>query len=241
MQREIDKLLSQVDRTRLPKHVAIIMDGNGRWAKKRHLPRLLGHRAGTKAVRPIVEAAGDLGIQALTLYTFSTENWVRPRSEISGLMTLLKQTLRREVDRLDEKNVRLQTIGDIAGLAPDIQEELKKSCDRLAKNTGLTLVLALNYGGRWDILQACNAALAEGHTRVTEELLSSHLQTASLPEPDFLIRTSGEFRVSNFLLWQIAYAEICITPVLWPDFGPKEFYKAILEYQARERRFGGVG
>lgn len=240
MSAEAERLLKQIDRTRIPAHVAIIMDGNGRWAKKRHFPRLLGHRAGAKTVRTIVETAGQLGIQVLTLYAFSTENWSRPKSEVNGLMHLLKATLKKEVTHLNKNNVRLGTIGNIAQLPEDVQEELRIGKEKLHQNTGLKLVLALNYGGRQDIIQACNAILAKGITSVTEQYLTSHLYTGDLPDPDLLIRTSGEFRISNFLLWQIAYAELHITPVLWPDFGPKEFYKAILDYQSRERRFGAL-
>jgi undecaprenyl diphosphate synthase len=240
MSHDSDKLLKQIDRTRVPQHVAIIMDGNGRWAARKHLPRLWGHRAGTKSVHDIVEAAGIAGVQVLTLYAFSTENWVRPRHEIDGLMRLLKGTLRREEAHLNDNNVRLETIGDISRLPSEVQEQISKTRHFLSNNTGLRLVLALNYGGRQDIVQACNAMLEEGYKNVTEEIFSSHLQTAGLPDPDLLIRTSGEFRVSNFLLWQIAYAEIHITPVLWPDFRRQHFYQALVDFQSRERRFGAV-
>ena len=235
-----DQLIQKIDKTRLPRHVAIIMDGNGRWAKKRGLPRLWGHRVGTKSVREIVETAGELGIQVLTLYAFSTENWVRPKTEISGLMRLLKGTLKREELQLDKNNVRLETIGDIKKLPPDAQEQLRKTRQVLSKNTGLTLILALNYGGRQDIVEAANKALSEGHKSITEQMISSNLSTAPYPEPDLLIRTSGELRVSNFLLWQIAYAELHVTPVLWPDFRKQHFYQAILDFQSRHRRYGGV-
>jgi undecaprenyl diphosphate synthase len=237
---EAEKLLKQIDRTRLPAHVAIIMDGNGRWAKRRHLPRLLGHQAGAKTVRRIVETAGQLGIQVLTLYAFSTENWSRPKSEVDGLMRLLKVTLRKEVSHLNKNNVRLGAIGNIAQLPEDVQEELRRGKEALSHNTGLKLILALNYGGRQDILQACNAILAKGVTSVTEQYFTSHLYTGELPEPDLLVRTSGENRISNFLLWQIAYAELHITPVLWPDFGREDFYRAVLDFQSRERRFGAL-
>ncbi len=216
------------------------MDGNGRWARKRKLPRLWGHRAGAKAVREIVEIAGKLGVQVLTLYAFSTENWLRPKMEISGLMTLLKHTLQTEEANLNRNNVRLETIGDLSRLPDDVQAEIQRVRLALQRNTGLCLVLALNYGGRQDIIQACNRIFAEKPSLVTEELMSSHLATAGFPDPDLFIRTSGESRVSNFLLWQIAYTEIHITPVLWPDFRAAEFYTAILDYQTRERRFGAV-
>ncbi len=232
--------MDKIDKTRLPQHVAIIMDGNGRWAKKRSLPRLWGHRMGTKSVRDIVEAAGQLGIKVLTLYAFSTENWARPKTEVSGLMRLLKGTLKREEAHLDKNNVRLETIGDIKKLPSEVQEQLTKTRQFLSKNTGLILVLALNYGGRQDIVEAANKAVASGQKVLSEKTISAFLSTAAFPEPDLLIRTSGELRVSNFLLWQIAYAELHVTPVLWPDFRRDHFYQAILDFQSRDRRFGGV-
>ena len=234
------ELIKKIDKSRLPAHVAIIMDGNGRWAKKRHLPRVWGHRTGSKSVREIVEVAGELGVQALTLYAFSTENWSRPRPEIAGLMRLLKNTLRSEEPNLKKNNVRLETIGDIARLPAEIQEQIAKTKRALSDNTGLRLVLALNYGGRQDIIQACNKLISQKQLVVTEDMISANLYTAELPDPDLLIRTSGENRVSNFLLWQIAYAEIYITPVLWPDFRRQHFYEAIIDYQKRDRRFGAV-
>lgn len=235
-----EELLKKIDTTQMPAHVAIIMDGNGRWAKKRKLPRLWGHRNGAKSVREIVEVAGQLGIKILTLYAFSTENWTRPKNEVDGLMRLLKKTLRSEESHLNKNNVRLETIGDISRLATDVQDQIQKTKNALKTNTGLRLVLALNYGGRQDIIQACNRLLSEGHSNITEPLLSSNLQTASMSDPDLLIRTSGEYRVSNFLLWQIAYSEIYITPTHWPDFRRQHFYQAILDYQSRDRRFGGL-
>ncbi len=235
-----NELLKKIDKSRLPVHVAVIMDGNGRWAKKRRLPRLWGHRTGAKSVHEIVEVAGELGVQVLTLYAFSTENWSRPRPEISGLMRLLKGTLRSEEPNLNKNNVRFETIGDITKLPADVQDQIAKTKKHLSLNTGLRLVLALNYGGRQDIVQACNKLIAQKQLAITEEMLSRELFTAGMPDPDLLIRTSGENRISNFLLWQIAYAELYITPVLWPDFRRQHFYEAVLEYQARERRFGGV-
>lgn len=226
--------------TRPPQHVAIIMDGNGRWAKKRGLPRLLGHREGAKSVREIVKVAGELGIRFLTLYAFSTENWNRPKLEIKGLMALLKSTLQKEQPNLHKNNVRLDVIGDISSLPIDVREQLDKTISVLSQNTGLTLVLALNYGGRQDIIQACNTLIKEGRNSLTEELISSRLYTKSFPDPDLVIRTSGEFRVSNFLLWQIAYAEFFITPVLWPEFRRPQFLEALKAYQLRERRFGAL-
>jgi undecaprenyl diphosphate synthase len=235
-----ESLLSQIDKTRLPRHIAVIMDGNGRWAKKRGLPRLLGHKAGTESVREAVKVCGELGVEALTLYAFSTENWSRPMDEVKGLMTLLIHTLRREVQDLDKSNVRLRTSGRVDKLPKDVQKELQKSIDALAGNTGLILNLALNYGGRQDIVDAANALLRAGKKEVTEEDLSAHLSTAGLPDPDLLIRTSGEMRISNFLLWQCAYAEFHITPILWPDFRRPQIYEAVLDYQSRHRRFGGL-
>lgn len=230
----------RIDPAKLPQHVAIIMDGNGRWAKKRYLPRLLGHRQGAKSVREIVEVAGQLGIKILTLYAFSTENWSRSKPEIEGLMRLLKRTLRAEEAHLKKNKVRLETIGDISQLPSDVQKELARVMKALSGGTGLRLVLALNYGGRQEIVRACNAVIAQGHKKASEALIQEQLYTATMPDPDLLIRTSGEFRVSNFLLWQIAYAEVYITPCLWPDFRKKQFLEALIDYQSRERRFGGV-
>ncbi|MBV9080473.1 MAG: isoprenyl transferase [Elusimicrobia bacterium] len=240
MSHSADDLRNKIDPDRLPVHVAIIMDGNGRWAKKRHLPRLFGHRQGAKSVREIVETAGQVGVKVLTLYAFSTENWLRPKTEISGLMRLLKSTLRSELPNLNRNNVRLETIGGIDALPDDVRDELEKTRLALAANTGLRLVLALNYGGRQDIVQACNAAMGDGRHDLDEKTLANYLQTREIPDPDLLIRTSGEYRVSNFLLWQIAYAEIHITPVLWPDLRSQHFYEAVLDFQKRDRRFGAV-
>ena len=240
MLKETDNILKKIEKSRIPVHVAIIMDGNGRWARRRHLPRIMGHRAGTKSVRDVVEAAGEIGIQVLTLFAFSTENWSRPKREIDGLMRILKNTLQQEEPNLNKRHVRLETIGDLSRLPEDVQHQLHETNRRLAKNTGLRLVLALNYGGRQDIVQACNAILSGGHSRINEKLLTDHLYTSKFPEPDLVIRTSGEQRLSNFLLWQIAYSELHITPVLWPDFRRHHFFQAILEFQNRERRYGGV-
>ena len=233
-----------LDPARLPRHVAIIMDGNGRWAQGRGLPRVAGHKAGVDAVRTIVRAAGELGIEALTLYAFSTENWLRPKAEVDELMRLLCWALRSEVLELAKSNVRLRTIGRTDALAPDVQDELRRSCDLLKDNTGLTLTLALNYGGRAEIADAVNRVLeARGpgsQARVTEEQIDQQLYTAGLPDPDLVIRTSGEMRLSNFLLWQVAYAELYVTPVFWPDFGRDALIEAIRSFQGRGRRFGGV-
>ncbi len=229
-----------IDRVKLPKHIAIIMDGNGRWAKKRGLPRIMGHRAGAAAVRSTVKAASELGIEALTLYAFSTENWLRPQTETRALMELLRLTLRREVIELDKNNVRLRAIGRLRKLPPSVQEELRRCMDMTQSNSGLTLNLALNYGGRQDIVDAVNALMKQGKKSADEEDISKNLTTAGLSDPDLLIRTSGEYRLSNFLLWQIAYAELYVTPVLWPDFKRTHLQEAILDYQKRERRFGGL-
>ncbi|MEW6510775.1 MAG: isoprenyl transferase [Bacteroidota bacterium] len=230
----------------IPRHIAIIMDGNGRWAKKRGMPRIAGHSEGVESVRDTVEACGQLGIQYLTLYAFSTENWKRPQEEVSLLMRLLLKALKDETDRLHTNNVRIQAIGDIAALPQEVQNELLEDIQKTKDNTGLTLSLALSYSGRWDIARAITLLgreIREGRLRedhVTEELVSSYISTAGMPDPDLLIRTSGEFRISNFLLWQLAYTEIFITPKFWPSFRRDELYAAIHDYQRRERRFGMV-
>ncbi|MDD5657155.1 MAG: polyprenyl diphosphate synthase [Elusimicrobia bacterium] len=229
-----------LDRARLPRHVAVIMDGNGRWARAHRLPRLAGHKAGAEAVRAIVSACSELGIPNLTLYSFSTENWRRPAAEVSGLMGLLAFALRREVLELDKHNVRLGAVGRLDGLPQKVRAQLRRSIDKLSGNTGLRLTLALNYGARQELVDAVNALLARGRAGVTEADISAELYTAGLPDPDLVIRTSGEMRLSNFLLWQSAYAELYVTPVLWPDFGREELARALLEYQRRERRFGGA-
>jgi undecaprenyl diphosphate synthase len=230
----------------IPAHIAIIMDGNGRWAKKRNFPRIAGHREGVETVRDIVEACGQLGIKYLTLYTFSTENWKRPKDEVSLLMRLLMKSLRNETDKLREKNVRVRTIGDIASLPQKVQDELHDATEKTKYNTGLQLILALSYSGRWDIACALRHIAHEvmNHklktNEITEELISQNLSTKEIPDPDLLIRTSGEFRISNFLLWQLAYSEFYISDVYWPEFRRKDFYNAIRSYQERERRFGMV-
>lgn len=230
----------------LPRHVAIIMDGNGRWARKRGLPRVAGHRAGIKAVREVVKGCGNLGIEFLTLYTFSVENWNRPVREVNALMRFLRETLRNEVDDLDRNNVRLMTIGRIEDLPPSVRREIERAQRILDDNTGLTLVLALSYGGRVEIVEAMRkiARMVKQGKLSPEEIdldtVSQNLYTDGMPDPDLLIRTSGEMRISNFLLWQIAYSELWITDVLWPDFRRKHLYEAIMAYQGRERRFGRV-
>jgi undecaprenyl diphosphate synthase len=242
----ISQLRKQIDSSKLPRHVAIIMDGNGRWAKQRGRPRIEGHRAGIKSVRAVVEASAELGISALTLYAFSSENWRRPVLEIKALMMLLVEYLKRELQELNENNIRLKTIGCIEALPPEVQEQLNLTIEQTRNNTGLILNLALNYGGQHEILDAVKKilyAIQEHKISVdalTPEIFTTYLSTADLPELDLMIRTSGEMRISNFLLWQIAYAELYITPVLWPDFRKQHFYEAIIEYQHRSRRFGKI-
>lgn len=223
-----------------PRHVAIIMDGNGRWAKERLLPRLAGHNAGAKAVEHTIQAAQKAGVEFLTLYAFSTENWIRPQEEIDGLMKLLEQTLERYTKDAAKHNVRLWVSGERSPLPPRILEQIDKAVSSTAANTGLTLNLALNYGARQEIAHAVNALLAEGKTAVTPQDISAKLYQPTLPDPELIIRTSGEERLSNFLLWQAAYSEFYFTPVLWPDFTEQEFNKALAAYAKRTRRFGGV-
>jgi undecaprenyl diphosphate synthase len=238
--------LSLEAKAQLPQHVAIIMDGNGRWAKQRHLPRIEGHRQGAESARTIIRAAGDLGIKYLTLYAFSAENWNRPKDEVDALMKYLIHYLKAETPDLNKNNVRLDAIGQIYRLPENVQEQLKKSIATLAKNNGLTLVLALSYGGRNEIVEAVRGIAGKVRrgqlepADITEQTVSQHLWTRHLPDPDLLIRTSGEMRVSNFLLWQISYAEFVITPTLWPDFRKPQLYSALEEYAKRHRRFGGV-
>lgn len=231
---------------KLPQHIAIIMDGNGRWAQKRGLPRLAGHKAGTRATRLIVEAAANLGVKYLTLYTFSKENWRRPKSEVNGLMVLFKETLADELDDLVKNNVKLLVIGDVDSMSAETAAVFKKAVAKTKDNTGLNLVVALNYSSRADILKAIKSLVSEvKEGKITVEDINEltfkeRLSTAFLPEPDLIIRTSGELRLSNFLLWEAAYSEIWVTPTLWPDFRPKELMQAIRDYQARERRFGAL-
>jgi undecaprenyl diphosphate synthase len=240
------RLLAEIDLERLPQHIAVIMDGNGRWAKKRRLPRIAGHRAGIKAVRQSVEACARLGVPYLTLYAFSVENWKRPESEVKTLMDLLCEYLRKEVDELNRQNIRLGVIGRIQELSARVQREIAKALRETSANTGMLLTFALNYGARTELTDAIRA-LAERVKRdgdgfvIDEASVSAHLYTRDMPDPDLLIRSSGEMRISNFLLWQIAYAEIWVTETLWPDFTQLDVFRAILEYQGRERRYGGLG
>jgi undecaprenyl diphosphate synthase len=235
-------LARQVNVEQLPAHIAIIMDGNGRWAAQRHLPRVEGHRAGITAVREVVESSARLGIDVLTLYAFSVENWKRPLAEVSTLMTLLKRYLRLELGTLIDNNIRFTVIGRQDDLAADIQEELAEAVGRTAGNSGMRFNIALNYGGRAEIVDAARRVLQSGISpdALDEGRFSEFLYTAGQPDPDLLIRTSGEMRVSNFLLWQIAYAEIWVTDTLWPDFRVRHLLDAILAYQKRERRYGGI-
>ena len=239
-------LVKAIDFDRLPRHVAIIMDGNGRWAKLRHKRRVEGHRAGIASVRDVVETSARLGLQVLTLYAFSIENWKRPKAEVSTLMALLKRYLRMELNTLLRNNIRFQVIGRMDDLPRDVQDELRRGMENTRGCTGLLFNIALNYGGRAEITDAVRRlvadVLANGRdpTGIDEETLSSYLYTAGQPDPDLLIRTSGEMRVSNFLLWQIAYAEIWVTDVLWPDFRRRHLLHAVADYQKRERRYGGI-
>jgi undecaprenyl diphosphate synthase len=239
------ELLSQIDPGRLPRHLAVIMDGNGRWAKRRHLPRIAGHRAGIKAVRQVVEACARLGVPYLTLYAFSAEYWKRPHTEVRLLMGLLRQYLKKEIGELNEHRIRLGVIGRIQELPAPVQEDLNEALEKTRHNNGLRLTLALNYGARAELVDAVRELLVtaggNGSDTINEATLSAHLYTRDLPDPDLLIRTSGELRVSNFLLWQIAYAELWITETLWPDFEKKDLFQAIVDFQKRERRYGGLG
>ena len=241
-----EALLSAVAWDRLPRHIAIIMDGNGRWAAQRGQPRIAGHRAGVEAVRAAVDTGARLGIGALTLFAFSTENWKRPRFEVDALMRMLRRYLRIELDEIDRQNIRFQTIGRIGALADNVRKEIQRATERTARNKGMVLTVALNYGGRAEIVDATRAAirrlLDEGSRpdEITEERIASELYTRNLPELDLLVRTSGELRISNFLLWQSAYAEIYVTETLWPDFRRLHLLEAVVDYQRRDRRFGGL-
>ncbi|MBC5994765.1 isoprenyl transferase [Pontibacter cellulosilyticus] len=237
-------LKEKVDLNNLPKHIAVIMDGNGRWAKKRGGLRIFGHQSAITAVRETVEAAAELGVEYLTLYAFSTENWKRPATEVSALMQLLVSTIRKETATLNKNNIRLQTIGNTDSLPASCQRELMEAMELTKQNSRMTLVLALSYSGRWDITQAVQRLASEvgqGNIRpedINEAAVSNYLSTAGIPDPELLIRTSGEQRISNFLLWQMAYTELYITELLWPDFRKEHLYEAIVSYQRRERRFG---
>jgi undecaprenyl diphosphate synthase len=238
--------LHHIDRSALPAHIAIIMDGNGRWARKRGLPRVAGHRAGIHAVREVVEGCAELGIPVLTLYAFSVENWKRPRAEVSTLMQLLKEYLNKELENIHKNDIRFRTIGRTDELDVTVRAELEKGIEKTRNNTGMIFNVALNYGGRAEIVDAVNRILRNGGKEaaanggISENEFSKYLYTAGQPDPDLLIRTSGELRISNFLLWQIAYAEIWVTETLWPDFQKRHLYEAIIAFQKRERRYGGL-
>lgn len=233
-----------IDFNNLPKHIAVIMDGNGRWAKKKGARRIFGHRNAVQAVRDVTEASGELGIKYLTLYAFSTENWSRPKEEVEGLMELLVNTLKQEIGTLMENQVKLKTIGDTTHLPANCQKNLEWAINETKNNSGLTLILALSYSGRWEILEAVRQIASEVRdgkidiSSINEATFGNYLKTSGIPDPELLIRTSGELRISNFLLWQIAYTELYITPTLWPDFRKEHLYEAIWSYQQRERRFG---
>jgi len=239
-------LLASIAWDRLPRHVAIIMDGNGRWAAQRGQPRIAGHRAGVEAVRAAVDTGARLGLGALTLYAFSTENWKRPRYEIDALMRMLRRYLRLELDEIDRQKIKFQTIGRTGALVDNVRREIARATERTENNTGMVLTVALNYGGRAEIIDACRAAvrrlLDEGSPpdEITEERIAKELYTQNLPDLDLLVRTSGELRISNFLLWQAAYSEIYVTETLWPDFRRVHLLEAIVDYQRRDRRFGGL-
>lgn len=236
----------RIDISNLPQHIAVIMDGNGRWAKERGAERVFGHKSAIQAVRDVAEGCAELGVGFLTLYAFSTENWGRPQAEVNALMQLLVSTIKDEIDTLMKNNIRLSSIGDTSGLPPKCNMELKNAMDITSDNNGLTLMLALNYSGRWEITEAVKSLAREVKEGVidpediTQEVIEKYLNTYNIPDPELLIRTSGEMRISNFLLWQIAYTELYVTKVLWPDFRKEHLYEAILSYQQRERRFGRI-
>lgn len=240
-------LLSQIDKSRLPRHIAIIMDGNGRWAKEQGQDRLFGHFHGVESVRNIVEGCAELGVGYLTLYAFSTENWDRPEYEVVGLMELLVNTIRKEVDSLHKNNIKLHVIGDMSMLPEYAREELNEALQITEANTGLNLIMALSYSGRWELLNAVKSIawqVKKGTLSIEEidqDTLQKHLTTSAFPDPELMIRTSGEYRISNFLLYQLAYAELYFTQVRWPDFRKENLYEAIVDYQGRERRFGKTG
>lgn len=236
--------IDKIDKTRLPEHIAIIMDGNGRWAKAQGLDRSYGHKKGVDSVRTVTEAASEIGVKYLTLYTFSTENWNRPQEEIEALMALMVMAIERETPDLIKNNVRLQAIGNLGRMPKEVRDRLDKCISDTAQGTGVTLILALSYSSRWEIIEAVkriSSSVKAGEITIediTEETISNNLTTANIPDPDLLIRTGGEERISNFLMWQISYSELYFTPEYWPDFGKESLYKAIYDYQSRERRFG---
>jgi undecaprenyl diphosphate synthase len=238
------QLRKKIDISRLPSHIAIIMDGNGRWAQHRGLDRIFGHQQGVNAVREVIEAAAELGLGFLTLYAFSTENWGRPDEEVTALMGIMVQSLSKETETLLKNNIRLKAIGDMDRLADDVRERLQETINLTSGSTGLNLIIAMSYSARWEITHAAKQISADtvkgllSPDSITEEVFEKYLSTHDIPDPELLIRTSGEMRISNFLLWQLAYTEFYFTETLWPDFGKEDFYRAVLDYQKRERRFG---
>ncbi|OKH21696.1 di-trans,poly-cis-decaprenylcistransferase [Hydrococcus rivularis NIES-593] len=242
----LQELPADLDKSRLPGHVAVIMDGNGRWAKQRGLPRIMGHQRGVDTLKDLLRCCRDWGVPALTAYAFSTENWGRPLEEVEFLMTLFERVLRKELKEMMEENVRIRFVGNLESLPPSLQAEIERSMEETKDNLGIQFTVATNYGGRQEIVQACRAIAAKVRQgaiepeEIDEALVERHLYTCGLPSPDLLIRTSGEMRISNFLLWQMAYAEIYVTPTLWPDFDRAQFHQALSAYQQRERRFGKV-
>jgi len=237
-------LKEKIDKSKLPVHIAIIMDGNGRWASRHGLERILGHQRGVEAVRNVIEAAAELEVKYLTLYAFSTENWERPDNEVSALMRIMVQSLNKETDTMIKNNIRMIAIGDLSRLAEDVRKRLFETIDLTSGSTGLTLIIALSYSSRWEITEAAKKIaleIKEGKLKpedINNTLFEKHLKTIGIPDPDLLIRTSGELRISNFLLWQLAYSELYFTSILWPDFGKDDLYDAIIDFQKRERRFG---
>jgi undecaprenyl diphosphate synthase len=242
----LQKLPVNLDKNRLPHHVAVIMDGNGRWAKSRNLPRIMGHQRGVDILKDLLRCCQDWGIPALTVYAFSTENWGRPEEEVNFLMTLFERVLRRELDEMMKENVRIRFIGNLTSLPSSLQEEINYSMEKTATNSGINFSVATNYGGRQEIIHACQKIADQvklgliNVNEINDQLFESYLYTRDIPNPDLLIRTSGEMRLSNFLLWQMAYAEIYVTQTLWPDFDRSEFHQALLNFQQRDRRFGKV-
>ena len=242
--RVLEGMIEQINKGNLPTHIAVIMDGNGRWAKQKGAARIFGHKNAIKAVREVTEGCAELGVSCLTLYAFSTENWARPKKEVDGLMSLLVATINDEVPTLMENNISLHSIGDTRKLPENAQKKLASAKEQTAGNDGLKLVLALNYSGRWDLTNAIGRMLEDQKkgtlTEISQEILSNYLSTANFPDPELLIRTSGEMRISNFLLWEMAYTEMFFTPVLWPDFRKEHLHEAIIAFQKRERRFGKI-
>lgn len=234
----MEDLKNQIAKTNIPNHIAVIMDGNGRWAEKQGVKRIFGHQNAIEAVRNVTEGAAELGVKFLTLYAFSTENWDRPKYEVDGLMTLLVNTIKDELPTLQKNDIKLATIGDTSGLPSGAQKKLLEAIELTSSNSGMVLVLALNYSGKWDLVNAVNKILEKNIGHVEPSDIDNHLSTVGIPDPDLLIRTSGEMRISNFLLWQMAYTELHFTNVLWPDFRKKDLFEAIISYQQRERRFG---